>query len=115
MAYTPKTISCGFLTTSAASVLTGETGKIKRVTSISFRNKHSALVDVAIWFAPNDATNVRTVATDDQYEQTSISLSAGDSTGILCGFTLGNNNDTIQMKASVASVVSVTIDYIEEA
>ena len=115
MTYTPKTLAFNFLTTSAASIIAGETGKVKRITAINFHNINTTLTDVSIWFAPADSGSLRTVTANDMYHQTTLSLAASDSVTLLCGFTLASLNDSIQMKASTASKVSGTIDYIEEA
>lgn len=113
--YTPKTLAFDFLTTSAASILAGETGKVKRITAINLHNINTTLTDVYIWFAPADAGSLRTVAANDMYHQATLSLSASDSVTIIAGFVLSALNDSIQMKASVGSKISGTIDYIEEA
>ena len=112
--FTPKTLIANFLTTSAAAVITGETGKVKKIVSIELDSKHTALVDVNIWVAPNNGGSARTVSADDMYQKRPISLAANDSVDMLAKWVLGAANDTIQMKASTASVVSVKINYIEE-
>ena len=113
--YTPKTLVFDFLTTSAASILAGESGKVKRITAIHLHNINTTLTDVYLWFAPNDSGSVRTVSANDMYHQSTLSLAASDSVTILCGYVLSALNDSIQMKASTASKVSGTIEYIEEA
>ena len=86
MTYTPKTLVFDFLTTSSASIIAGETGKVKRITAIHFHNINTTLTDVSIWFAPNDATALRTVTVNDIYHQATLSLSASDSVTMLCGY-----------------------------
>ena len=115
MAYTAKTLTFGFLTDTAASIIAGETGKVKRITAIHFHNINTALTDVSIWYAPADGGSLRTVTANDMYHQSTLSLSLSDSPTVIAGWTLSALNDSIQMKASVASKVSGTIDYIEEA
>jgi hypothetical protein len=111
----PKSLSIDFLGTSASAVFTAASGYRYRVKELEFHNIDASAVQLQVWLAPNDSGSVRTVADNDRYQKIKINVPAGETVYFAIGWTLDNENDTIQMKAASASKISAVVHYIEEA
>ena len=112
---TPKTVSSDFLGISATSIFTVAAGKRCRIKELEFHNIDTSAVQIRIWLAPNDSGSVRTVADDDRYQRIKVNIPAGETLYFELGWSMEDENDTIQAKAATASKISSSIHYIEES
>lgn len=125
MAYTPgESATQGYLGlingctgvaySSPTTLVTNNAAQTKTLTSITIFNFHSAAVVCNIYYLPNNATAVRTPASEDDYKFFQISVAADDTEVVDIPWQLNATNDTVRVYSSVTAVTNYLAMGYEE-
>ena len=110
-----KTTGSVFLSDYAQIIFTNELDHKSRIKGLELHVIDNTPVNIAVWRVPANGGSPGTVAGDDVNQRIKMATSSdgGDTVWISLGWTLENENDTIQAEAGVADKVSASVDYVD--